>query len=106
MAARLGATGLLTLLLAATPAAADECKNMWQDGRAIHADLQRKAIEELNWKDYPAACASMRELSRLANAMRDFVRANCWANASAKRRVAAADNIAARTEEICAQAGR
>ena len=34
MAARLGAIGLLPLLLAATPAAADNCKNMWQDGRA------------------------------------------------------------------------
>lgn len=105
MAARLGAIWLLALLLS-SPAAADECRAMWQDGRAIHADLQRKAIEELNRKDHAAACTTMRELTRLADAMRDFANQNCRANAAAKRRIEAATGIAARTEEICAQAGR
>ncbi len=79
---------------------------MWQNGRAIHADLQRKAIEQLNRKDHAAACETMREITRLANAMRDYTQQHCRANEAAQRRLAASDNIAIRTEEICAQAGR
>lgn len=101
----LGAIGLL-MLLQQSPATAGECRAMWQAGRALHADLQRKAIEELNRKDHAAACETMHELTRLASAMRDFANQNCRANEAAKRSLAATDNIAIRTEEICAQAGR
>ncbi len=78
--------------------------DMWKEGRAIHADLQRKAIEELNNKDYAAACKSMQELTRLSQGMRAYVERYCRGNEPAKRRVAATDNIAARTKEICDQA--
>lgn len=98
--------GFLVFGAATSPSPADECRNMWQEGRAVHADLQRRAIDELGRKDYDAACTTMRELTRLSNAMREYVHQNCRGNEAAKRRIAAADNIAARTKEICAQAGR
>jgi hypothetical protein len=76
------------------------------DGRAIHAELQRKAIEELNGKDYAAACKTMQQLSTLSQKMRSYAEENCRSNEAYKRRLAAADNIAARTKEICEQARR
>jgi hypothetical protein len=76
----------------------------WKEGRAIHAGLQRKAIEELNAKDYSAACKTMQELTKLSQDMRSWVERNCRGNEPAKRRVAATDNIAARAKEICEQA--
>jgi hypothetical protein len=75
----------------------------WKEGRAVHADLQRKAIEELNNKNYAAACETMQELTQLSQEMRAFVDRNCRGNEPAKRRIAATDNIAMRAKEICAQ---
>jgi hypothetical protein len=37
--------------------------------------------------------------------MRTFAERNCWRNEAYKRMDAAADNIAARTKEICEKAG-
>ena len=106
MTVRTTIVGVLALLVLAAPASADPCRKMWEDGRAIHADLQRKAIDELGRKDYDAACKTMRDLTRISNAMREYAEQRCRANEPAKRRLAAADNIAARTREICAQAGQ
>lgn len=78
----------------------------WRDGRAVHAELQRKAIDELNRKDYAAACKTMQELAQLSLRMRDFLQQNCRGNENAKRGLARTDDIAARAEEICAKAGR
>lgn len=88
----------------AAPASADPCKDMWKDGRAVHADLQRKAIDQLNQKDFTGACKTMQELTRIGQAMRTYAGQRCRANEAARRRLAAADNIAARTKEICEQA--
>ncbi len=76
----------------------------WKEDRAVHAELQRKAIDELNAKDYPAACKTMRELTELSLSMRAWLQRNCRGNENAKRGEARADTIAARTEEICAEA--
>jgi hypothetical protein len=94
----------LVALTFTRPAKADICQEKWKEGRAVHAELQRKAIEELNTKDYPAACKTMQELTRLSQDMRSFVDRYCRGNEPAKRRIAATDNIAARTKEICEQA--
>ena len=59
---------------------ADPCVERWKEGRAVHAELQRKAIEELNTKNFAAACKSMQELARLSIAMRGFFHDNCWGN--------------------------
>jgi len=76
----------------------------WKEGRAVHADLQRKAIDELNAKDYPAACKTMKELAELSLSMREWLQRNCRGNENAKRGEARADTIAARAKEICEQA--
>lgn len=94
------------ICLAADNAAADPCREYWRDGRAVHAELQRKAIDELNRNDHAAACKTMQELTKLSQEMRAFLERSCRGNEGGKRRVAAADNIAVRTKEICAQAGR
>jgi hypothetical protein len=103
-ASRLVTAALATLILSGH-ASADSCKQMYIEGRAMHAELQRKAIDELNAKNYPAACKNMRELARLSMEMRTFAERNCWRNEAYKRMDAAADNIAARTKEICEKAG-
>lgn len=87
-------------------AAANVCAERWKEGRAVHAELQRKAIDELDAKDYPAACKTMQELTRLARDMRAFNQRHCWTNEEGKRMYARADTIADRTREICEQAGK
>lgn len=88
------------------PASANICMERWREGRSIHAELQRKAIEELNNKDYTAACKTMRELADLSESMRRFSQLNCRGNEAAKRMFARTDDIAARAQEICAKAGQ
>jgi hypothetical protein len=85
-------------------AAANICMDKWKADRAVHADLQRKAIEELNNKDYVAACKTMRELTELSQSMRTWLQRNCRGNETAKRGEARADTVAQRTKEICEQA--
>jgi hypothetical protein len=86
------------------PATASVCMERWKEDRAVHAELQRKAIEELNNKDYAAACKTMRELAQVGQSMRIWLERNCRGNENAKRMTARADTIAARADEICAQA--
>jgi hypothetical protein len=101
------ATLLAIVIVAAAgtgAAKADICVEHYKEGRAIHAELQRKAISELNDKNYAAACKTMQHLADLSLKMRRFSEANCWRNPASKRMHANADNIAARAQEICAQA--
>ena len=88
---------------AAAPVSANPCMDYWREGRAVHAELQRTAIDELNRKDYAAACKTMKELTRLSQDMRDFLQRNCRGNEVAKRGLARTDDIAARADEICAK---
>lgn len=92
------------IVLAAGAADANICMDKWREGRAIHAALQRKAIEELDRKDYTAACKTMQELADLSESMRRFSQLNCRSSQDLKRMFARTDDIAARADEICAKA--
>ena len=91
---------------AVAPARADRCMDKWREGRAVHAELQRQAIGELNRKDYPAACRTMRELADVSETIRRFLQLNCRNNEAMKRGLARTDDIAARANEICAKAAQ
>jgi len=104
MGIRVAIAAHLALWLFSGPAAANICMEKWREGRAVHVELQNQAIEELNKKDYKAACKTMRELADLSESMRRFFQQNCRGNEPAKRMFARADDIAARAQEICAKA--
>lgn len=106
MGIRIAILALLAFWLPSSPAAANICLERWKEGRAAHVELQNQAIEDLNKKDYKAACKTMRELADLSENMRRFFQQNCRGNEAAKRMFARADDIAARAQEICAKAAQ
>jgi hypothetical protein len=106
MGMRLPIATVLAFVLLSSPANANVCMDKWREGRAVHAELQRQAIEELNRKDYKAACKTMQELAGVSETIRRFLQLNCRNNEAMKRGLARTDDIAARAQEICAQAER
>jgi hypothetical protein len=93
---------------AAGPAAGqspiNRCMDKWREGRAVHIELQNQAIEELNGKNYKAACKTMRELADLSESIRRYLQLHCKNNEAMKRGLARTDDIAVRADEICAKA--
>lgn len=105
MGMRLAAGIVLALELLSGSANANPCMDKWREGRAVHAELQRQAIEELNRKDYKAACKTMQELADISETIRRFLQLNCRNSEAMRRMLARTDDIAARAQEICAKTG-